>query len=450
VRADNEEEFRSMNDTNKTYMLQAGTVLDEKWVILEPIGKGGMGEVYRAHQLNLKRDVAIKVVSREWLESLGNDEGEVETGLQRFRREVEAMAQMNHPNILRVYDYGSASVLRGERDLVVEYIAMEYVPGGTLRSTMSKDGFYPEEDLTREWIKDFFLPVLAGVDAIHKAGIVHRDLKPENILMDGKTPRIADFGLSRSSGSQPLTQSVHMMGSPVYMSPEHFLDFRRADERADIYSLGKILFEAIEGKVSPETIPFRKAGLSKTRTLFFQELDRIIQDATEEDKEKRLPTVEQLQCLLVGALDSSLKDQVPAVLQTLPRSSVPPWKKWSLAALAAAVLLVASVTALNLHPLKADRAEHRESAQMFNEFFRSFHGQSPSRAATNMPAPNITDPEGGNLYGYESSRPYYGQQPSPSPIPSRTNTPTPSGQGLGKENLSGSDDCEVAPVQKNR
>ncbi|PKN61671.1 MAG: serine/threonine protein kinase, partial [Deltaproteobacteria bacterium HGW-Deltaproteobacteria-15] len=161
-----------MNDTNKLYMLQVGTVLDEKWVILEPIGKGGMGEVYRAHQLNLKRDVAIKVVSREWLESLGNDEGEIETGLQRFRREVEAMGQINHPNILRVYDYGSASVLRGEKDLVVEYIAMEYVPGGTLRSTMSKEGFYPEEDLTREWIKDFFLPVLDGVTAIHKAGIV--------------------------------------------------------------------------------------------------------------------------------------------------------------------------------------------------------------------------------------------------------------------------------------
>jgi serine/threonine protein kinase len=207
-----------------------------------------------------------------------------------------------------------------------------------------------------------------------------------------------------------------MMGSPAYMSPEHFLDFRRTDERADIYSLGKILFEAIEGKASPETIPFRKAGLSKAETPFFQKLDRIIQDATAEEREGRLPTVEQLKGLLAGEIDGPLKDQVPAVLQTLPKSSVLPWKKWSLAAFVAAVLLVASVTALNLHPLQADRAEHQESVQMTNESLRF----------------------------------YYGEQPSPSPIPSGTNRPAPSGQGFKEGNQSGYDDCEVAPVQKNR
>ncbi|PKN61574.1 MAG: serine/threonine protein kinase, partial [Deltaproteobacteria bacterium HGW-Deltaproteobacteria-15] len=164
--------FEAMKETNDSHMLQAGTVLHDKWVILEFIGKGGMGEVYRARQLKLNRDVAVKVVSLEWLEFFYGVEEEVEMGLQRFRREAEAMALINHPNIVRVYDHGSASVPVGEKNLAIEYIATEYLPGGTLRSTMSKEGFYPEEGLTREWIKDFFLPVLDGVTAIHKAGIV--------------------------------------------------------------------------------------------------------------------------------------------------------------------------------------------------------------------------------------------------------------------------------------
>ncbi|HOV84838.1 MAG TPA: serine/threonine-protein kinase, partial [Syntrophobacteraceae bacterium] len=244
-----------MNVTsNSTF--ETGTVIEKKWVILSFIGKGGMGEVYRAHQLNLDRDVAIKVISQGWLREIGDNAYEAETCLDRFRREVKVMAQVRHPNVLQIYDHGSVSIKKGERDVAVEYLAMEYIPGGTLRSTMSAEGFEPDEERTREWIARYFIPVLEGVRALHEMGIVHRDLKPENVLLDGSAPKLADFGLARSCRIAPVTQSVDVKGTPPYMSPEHFLDLKRTDERADIYSLGKILFEAVAGKMKQDQIPF--------------------------------------------------------------------------------------------------------------------------------------------------------------------------------------------------
>jgi serine/threonine-protein kinase len=140
-------------------------VLNDKWVILELIGKGGMGEVYRTHQLNLKRDVAIKVISREWLQSLGDNAEEIEIGLQRFRREVQAMSQIRHPNVLQIFDYGSDSIEKDGEDYCIEYIVMEYIPGATLRFTMSEEGFHPEQETIKGWLEDYFLPVLDGVQA---------------------------------------------------------------------------------------------------------------------------------------------------------------------------------------------------------------------------------------------------------------------------------------------
>lgn len=282
-----------MTTLSKT-MLKIGDVLNNKWVILGFIDKGGMGEVYRAHQANLNRDVAIKVVSREWLESLDEGSGETETMVQRFRREVQAMAQIRHPNVLQVFDYDSIIVKKGDQDVSIEYIAMEYIPGGSLWVTMSEEGFYPDEAAVYNWIKRYFMPVLAGVKALHDNGIVHRDLKPENIFMDQDTPKIADFGLARSCNLKPVTQSIDVKGSPPYMSPEHYFDFKRADQRADIYSLGKILFEAVDGKIKPGTLPFRVAKLAETETPFFHELDQIIQTATVESKDERTKSVQEL------------------------------------------------------------------------------------------------------------------------------------------------------------
>jgi serine/threonine protein kinase len=304
------------NTSNNVF--QTGYVLNNKWVIIEFIDKGAMGEVYRAHQLNLKRDVAIKVISQEMLQSFEDDSEEIETAVQRFRREVEAMARLRHPNVLQIFDYGSEVITKKETDVAVEYIVMEFIPGATLRFTMSEDGFYPEHDLTATWLVDYFLPLLDGVEAIHAKDVVHRDLKPENVLIDGAIPKIVDFGLAGSLCMKPVTQSIEVRGTPAYMSPEHFFDFKKADQLSDIYSLGKILFEAVEGTTGEETLPFKSVGLQNKDTPFFEKLDWIIQNATAERKEERLQSVGELRKALLHAIDI-LKTEIAVGVDTTPK-----------------------------------------------------------------------------------------------------------------------------------
>jgi serine/threonine protein kinase len=326
--------------TSCSNSLKTGDVLNNKWVILEFIDKGGMGEVYRAHQTNLNRDVAIKVISKEWLESIDEDDEEAETLVQRFKREVQSMAQIRHPNVLQVYDHDSINIKKCDVDTPVEYIAMEYIPGGSLRATMSEEGFYPETEDLKDWIKEFFLPVLSGVQALHDTGIVHRDLKPENILLDRGTPKIADFGLARSNRLKPITQSIDVKGSPHYMSPEHFFDFKRADQRADVYSLGKILFEAVDGKITTGTTPFKNVSLLEAESPFFKRLDRIISEATEENRSKRTKSVKDLRDQLIELLNDEnvvQRSQTTDKQQAVRFFSNP---KWIWAGIFAATFLV--------------------------------------------------------------------------------------------------------------
>jgi len=310
-----------MSDSSNN-IFKTGFVLNDKWVIIEFIGKGAMGEVYRAHQLNLKRDVAIKVISREMLHSFEDDPLETETLLHRFRREVQAMARVRHPNVLQIFDYGSALIPKDKLDVAVEYIAMEYIPGATLRFTMSQEGFYPKQDLIAGWLSDFFLPLLEGVEAIHANNISHRDLKPENVLMDGKTPKIADFGPTCSICMKPVTQSLDVKGTPTYMSPEHFFDFKNADQQSDIYSLGKILYEVVDGKTTSKVLPFKVSALANPDTPFLNKLDKIIQEATAEKKEERLKSVGDLRNAILEALNIQKTESVAGT----PMSPKPlPW-----------------------------------------------------------------------------------------------------------------------------
>jgi eukaryotic-like serine/threonine-protein kinase len=332
-----------MNNNLKN-SLRTGQVINDKWVILEFIARGGMGEVYRAHQLNLKRDVVIKVISPEWLETLADNKEELETGLQRFRNEVQAMAQVRHSNIVQIYDYGSLLVGKTDEAVQLEYIVMEYIPGNTFRVTMSEEGFYPEEDLTKDWLLSYFFPVLDGVQALHDLGIVHRDLKPENILMDGNTPKIADFGLARSCRLKSVTQSLDVKGTPPYMSPEHFFDFRRADQQADVYSLGKILYETIAGKITPKMKPFQKERLVNPETPFFQKLDQIIQNSTVERKTDRLDSVNQLHKLLLGAIDILKSEIVTGGLAKPKHTSFFYSPKWIWSGVIIAVLSMIAMT----------------------------------------------------------------------------------------------------------
>jgi len=321
-------------------ILKIGFVLNEKWVIIESIGKGAMGEVYRAHQLNLKRDVAIKVISQEMLQSFEEDPIEIENAYLRFRREVQAMARIRHPNVLQIYDYGSETIVKNGKDFAVEYIVMEFIPGATLRYTMSEEGFYPEENLMNDWLQEYFLPLLNGVEAIHDHDIIHRDLKPENVLLDGSIPKIADFGIARSSWLRPVTQSVDVKGTPAYMSPEHFFDFKKTDQQSDIYSLGKILFEAVSGKITRETMPFKSVRLSKTETPFFEKLDRIIQDATAEEKGRRPKTTGEFKTLLQESLQILSDETISQSSQKLSRFSFLSQPRFIWAGITLAVLSV--------------------------------------------------------------------------------------------------------------
>jgi eukaryotic-like serine/threonine-protein kinase len=338
-----------------------GTTIQDKWVILEFIDKGAFGEVYRAHQLNLQRDVALKVVSQEWLKATLENDEEIDIALQRFRREVQAMARIRHPNVLQVYDNGSIEISKNGNRYPVEFIVMEYIPGDTLRYTMSEEGFYPEQNLVKEWLEDYFFPVLEGVKAIHALDMVHRDLKPENVLMDGKIPKIADFGLARSSRFKPLTQSMEIKGTAHYMSPEHFFDFRKVDLRADIYSLGKILYEAVDGKINEKTLPFKTASLANSDTPFFQKMDEIIRNATAEKKEDRLDSVEKLHQKLLAAVESLKKEPAVSELRQPGRISFINKPRWIWSGIVLAVVSVAAMTFWHVYGKPEKLYSHRKS-----------------------------------------------------------------------------------------
>ncbi|MFZ0929056.1 MAG: protein kinase [Syntrophobacteraceae bacterium] len=156
-------------------LLKPGALIDGRWVILELLGKGGMDEVYKAHQNDLDRYVAFKVISNSWIKSFEGDIDAINSVIERFRREVQIMAQIKHPNVLRIYDHGTFPA--DADDEPIDFTVMEYVPGGSLRSCMSDEGFYPDQNRARDWLISFFLPLLEGVKALHSPGIIHRDLK---------------------------------------------------------------------------------------------------------------------------------------------------------------------------------------------------------------------------------------------------------------------------------
>ena len=291
--------------TSEKNLFDTGGIIDNKWVLIERIGKGGMGEVYRAHQLNLNRDVAIKVISEDILKDVEENPKEVGNAVKRLQREVQTMAQVRHPNVLQIYDYGSVNVRRKDSTEQVQYIAMEYVPGDTFRYTMSEEGFDEESELLADWLEHYFLPVLDGLEAIHANGIVHRDIKPENILMDGDTPKIADFGLARSPKLKAVSNSWDVKGTMPYMAPEQFADFRKAGLAADIYSLGKILYEAINGKLNSKMVPFATVALNDPETIFLKAMDTLIRKATHESHRQRYQTVSELRSAILEALKSS-------------------------------------------------------------------------------------------------------------------------------------------------
>jgi serine/threonine-protein kinase len=204
-----------------------GRLLDGRYRVLSHIADGGMATVYLALDTRLDREVALKVMRP----GLAGDE----TFVSRFRREARSAARLSHPNVVAVFD-------QGEDDGNI-FLAMEYVPGQTLREVMQAEG-----PLTPRAALDFLDPMLQALASAHRAGIIHRDVKPENVILreDG-TVKVADFGLARAVTTQTTAaQTGMLLGTVAYLSPEQ-VERGIADARSDVYAAGLILFEMLTG-----------------------------------------------------------------------------------------------------------------------------------------------------------------------------------------------------------
>ena len=198
-----------------------------RYHIVEPLGQGGMASVFKAYDTSLERYVAVKIIRTD----LGDDLDRA--FLLRFQREAKALAQLDHPYILKVLDYG-------EQD-GVPYLVMPFVPAGTLKQKMGRPMPYHEA-------AGLLAPIARALEYAHQQKIIHRDVKPANILVDQVgTPLLSDFGIAKmlTSSDAQLTATGVGIGTPDYMAPEQWMG--QADPRTDIYSLGVVFYEMLTG-----------------------------------------------------------------------------------------------------------------------------------------------------------------------------------------------------------
>ncbi|MFZ3046840.1 MAG: serine/threonine-protein kinase, partial [Desulfatirhabdiaceae bacterium] len=277
--------------------LPPGATLGKNFQIIKTIGKGGMGTVYMAYDIQLDRRVAIKVISPEISESM--DEAQIESILKRFQAEAKLAAMIDHPNVVRIYSFNQDTI---EIDGVMQdfdYLVMELFSGRTLRNTMDISGFEHQEEI-ENWIEKYLIPLLDGLQKVHESGIIHRDIKPENFMMKDEVPKLSDFGLSLGFSLPSITGNLaDIFGTVTYMAPEQFYNFSMAREPADIYSIGKILYELVEGKISEKTNPFKQAMLSNPDTDYLRSLNNIIMAATEENPNQRIGSALELKSRLL-------------------------------------------------------------------------------------------------------------------------------------------------------
>lgn len=209
-------------------MPMIGRILNDRYEIVELIGRGGMAYVYKAKDLKLNRFVAVKVLREEYTEN--------EQFIKKFDRESQAAAGLSHPNIVSVYDVG----VDGE----IYFIVMEFVDGITLKQYLDKKGQLDYEEAT-----NFIIDIAEALKCAHSHQIIHRDIKPHNIMLTKDLmPKVTDFGIARAITSSTITMTNQTMGSVHYISPEQARG-GFVDERSDLYSLGIMYFELLTGQL---------------------------------------------------------------------------------------------------------------------------------------------------------------------------------------------------------
>jgi serine/threonine protein kinase len=277
-----------------------GDVLGKRYELLEAIGAGGMGEVWRARHTLLDKKVALKLLT-----------GSLEKK-DRFLKEAKLLASIRHPNVVEVHDVG-------ETEDGTPFFVMELLEGATLADVVYQTGTIDAEDAV-----DLILKLLRGLCAVHAAGIVHRDIKPDNILLvaDGTkaTPKLLDFGVAHMAGTTRLTRAGMLVGTPEYMAPE-LIRGQEPDARADVWGVALTLYEALTA-VSPfhkeDVIPAFRSVVDDPLPFpthiagFDSKLWRILLKALSKAPEARHATAEELAKALQEWLDNRRERSRPA------------------------------------------------------------------------------------------------------------------------------------------
>src|SRR5512136_117410 len=263
--------------------LERGTTFARRFEIIEEIGQGGMGTVYKAYDSKIREVVALKLLRPE----IASDPEVIE----RFRNEIKLARQVAHRHVCRMYDIGE--------EWLSIYISMEYVPGEDLKSFIRRSGHLNEAKAV-----GLAKQIAEGLAEAHRLGVVHRDLKPQNIMVDKDgNAKIMDFGIARSLNGAGITAQGALIGTPEYMSPEQ-VDGKEVDQRSDLYALGVILFEMVTGRVpfegdTPLSVAYKHKNElpippRKLNSQVPEPLNKVILRCLEKEKVDRYQTAEEL------------------------------------------------------------------------------------------------------------------------------------------------------------
>lgn len=311
-----------------------------KYKIVEVLGKGAMGIVYKALDPDINREVAIKTIHFDTAAE-GREREEMQ---QRFMREAQAAGRLTHPNIVMIYDVG--------REGEMTYIVMQYIEGRSLAKMIGG------ERLPIDYIVRLMTQVCQALDYAHQKGIVHRDIKPANILLDHSgNPFLADFGVARMETST-VTQTGTVMGTPSYMSPEQVMG-KKIDKRSDIFSLGVILFELLSGKrpfagESITTVMFKivhdiPLSLKEVQKDVPSGFDYVVAKSLAKDPEQRYQSCLEMAYDLANVATLPTKTMTLGVSPVIPAAvpeKIKPRRKVGLIAAAALTVIIAGAAAI--------------------------------------------------------------------------------------------------------